>query len=138
VSAPARPVRVYADTSVFGGTFELVTSPLVAREILNAPPQVRALFADLIGTAHIVKLTGEAERLRDAYTRFGIVGPRSADDALHVATATVTGCSVIVSWNFRHIVNFQRIPLYNAINTLNGYAPIAIHSPPEVLGDEDV
>jgi len=44
---------------------------------------------------------------------------------------------MIVSWNFRHIVHYQKIPKYNAVNVLNGYAPIAIHSPLEVIPDED-
>ena len=61
----------------------------------------------------------------------------TATDALHVAVATVTGCEVIVSWNFRHIVNFERIPMYNKINAVNGYNPIAIYSPLEVLADEE-
>jgi hypothetical protein len=67
----------------------------------------------------------------------GIVTPRASADALHVAQVTVTGCALIVSWNFRHIVHFQRIPQYNAVNTLRGYGNIAIHSPQEVTGDED-
>ena len=41
------------------------------------------------------------------------------------------------SWNFRHIVNFQKIPRYNAVNTLNGYKEIAIYSPLEVIEYED-
>ena len=59
------------------------------------------------------------------------------DDALHVALATVAGCASIVRWNFQHIVHFQKIPLYNAINALQGYQPIAIYSPREVIHYED-
>ena len=60
-----------------------------------------------------------------------------SDDALHVAVATVSGCSLIVSWNFKHIVHFQKIPLYNAINAIQGYPQIAIFSPLEVIRYED-
>jgi hypothetical protein len=42
-----------------------------------------------------------------------------------------------VSWNFKHIVNFKKIPLYNGINLTHGYAAIAIHTPQEVIADED-
>ena len=59
-------------------------------------------------------------------------------DALHVAVATVAGCRVIVSWNFKHLVNFRRIPLYNGVNLTHGYAPIAIHCPLEVPGEENL
>ncbi len=57
--------------------------------------------------------------------------------ALHVAAATVSGCRAIVSWNFKHIVNFRRIPLYNGVNQMEGYGPIAIHTPLEVIFDEE-
>jgi len=59
------------------------------------------------------------------------------DDALHVALATVTECDVIVSWNFQHIVNFRKIPLFNAVNVLKGYRQIAIYSPLEVINYEE-
>jgi hypothetical protein len=54
-----------------------------------------------------------------------------------VAVGTVSACRAIVSWNFQHIVHFQKIPLYNGINQSLGYAPIAIHSPEEVIANED-
>ena len=44
---------------------------------------------------------------------------------------------MVVSWNFKHIVHFKKIPLCNAINTLNGYSHIDIFSPPEVIEYDD-
>jgi hypothetical protein len=58
-------------------------------------------------------------------------------DALHVALATVSGCQMIFSWNFRHIVHYDKIALYNAINVREGFAPISIHTPQEVMEYED-
>ncbi len=78
----------------------------------------------------------DAVILQQAYLEAGIVGESSMTDALHVALAAVLGCRMIVSWNFRHIVHFQKIPLYNAINRVYGYPEIAIHSPLEVVSDE--
>ncbi len=59
-----------------------------------------------------------------------------SDDALHVAIATVSSCSLIVSWNFKHIVHFDKIKLYNAVNILKGFSEIAIFSPLEVISYE--
>ena len=59
------------------------------------------------------------------------------DDALHVAIATVSGCDIIVSWNFKHIVHYDKIALYNAVNRINGYKDIFINSPAEVIDYED-
>src|SRR5262245_61418020 len=147
------PIRVYADTSVFGGPFDeefqtvsrtffdqvksgrfkLITSALVQEEIDPAPMQVRELFNELLHLFDVVEVSEEALDLRAAYLETGIVTRQWADDALHVAIASVAGCSLIVSWNFKHIVHFEKIPLYNAVNTLKGYATIGIFSPLEVI-----
>ncbi len=75
--------------------------------------------------------------LREAYLSAGILGPDWADDAGHVAAATVGGADLIVSWNFRHIVHFEKIRLYNAVNALNNYRAVEIRSPLEVIDYED-
>jgi hypothetical protein len=114
-----------------------VTSALVRREVLSAPQDVRDLFTEFLAVAEVAEISDEANRLQRASIDAGIVTERWLADALHVALATVAGCALIVIWNFRHIVNFQRIPMYNAVNTLQGYGNIAIFSPQEVIADED-
>jgi hypothetical protein len=79
----------------------------------------------------------DALELQHAYIAEGILTEKWYDDALHVALATVAECDVIVSWNFKHIVNFRKIPLFNAVNVLKGYRQIAIHSPLEVINYEE-
>ncbi len=75
--------------------------------------------------------------LRDAYLGAGIVTPKSTDDATHVALATISQCEIIVSWNFKHIVHFQKIPKYNAVNVLHGHHSINIYSPSEVISYDE-
>ena len=152
----SRLLRVYADTSVFGGVLDsefarasqrlfelirhrrliLVTSALVEEELKAAPRAVQELFERVGPNAEVVPIGADALRLRGAYVQAGIVTRKSAADALHVALATVGACPVLVSWNCRHIVNFRRIPRYNAVNRLHGYPEVAIHTPHEVVGDE--
>jgi len=152
-----QPVRVYADTSVYGGVFDeefakpsrrffdrvregrfvLVVSRLVEDELRKAPTHVLAWFEQFRSGAEGVAVSAEALTLRQAYIEAGIVTPKSRDDALHVALATVAGCPMIVSWNFRHIVHFQKVPLYNAVNVLHRRAELGIRSPLEVIEDED-
>jgi hypothetical protein len=79
----------------------------------------------------------EAISLRHAYMEEGIVTRSSSADALHVALATINRCNILVSWNCRHIVHFQKIPLYNAVNVRLGFGVIAIHTPLEVISDEE-
>jgi predicted nucleic acid-binding protein len=152
-----RSIRVYADTSVFGGVFDeefseasrsffqqvragrfqLVTSPLVLEEIELAPDEVQQFFDEMLEITEIVDISESALQLRQAFLDAGIVTPKSAADALHVALATVAACSLIISWNFKHIVHFQKIPLYRAVNTIKGYPKISIYSPLEVISDEE-
>ena len=147
------PIRVYADTSVFGGVFDeefqtasriffdqvrsgrfrLMTSAIVQEEISPAPVEVQEFFAGMLSSMEIADVSEEALGLRAAYLDAQIVSPKWSDDALHVAIATTSGCSLIVSWNFKHIVHFEKIPLYNAVNTLKGYSHVGIFSPLEVI-----
>lgn len=151
------PIRAYLDTSVFGGVFDIeftratkrlfaqvdegvffpVVSVIVADEITEAPPRVRLVYEKYLIAAEIVVIDEAALALRDAYMKAGIVASKWAADALHVALATVAGCAIIVSWNFKHIVNFRRIPLYNAVNKANGYGEIGIFTPQEVIEDDN-
>ena len=82
-------------------------------------------------SAEEVDITSEMLRLQQAYLEAGVVTSRSAEDAMHVAAATVSGADAIVSWNFRHIVNIQKALAFNGVNMIQGYRPIQIISPME-------
>lgn len=149
--------RTYVDASVFGGVFDdefaedsraffnqtsaghfaILTSGLVGDEVARAPTAVRELYDRLLPRAELVAVDGGVLILQAAYLSAGIITPKWSDDALHVALATVASADLIVSWNFRHIVHLDKIPLYNAVNKLRGYHELAIHSPSEVIAYED-
>ncbi len=150
-------MKVYADTSVFGGVFDeefaepskkfftevesgrfnLVVSAVVQAEVASAPDEIQEFFQRAVANADIADLTQEVLELRNAYLSAGIVAPKSIDDAAHVALATIAGCRMIISWNFKHIVHFQKIPKYNAVNALEGYRAIDIFSPSQVIDYDD-
>jgi hypothetical protein len=85
-----------------------------------------------------IALDEDARALANAYLRDGAAGPDFLLDALHIALATVARVDVLTSWNFKHIVNWRRIRLYNAVNLKEGYGMIDIRSPREVLDEEDL
>lgn len=78
-------------------------------------------------------VTEEMERLQSAYLSSGILGVSNDADALHVAAATLLNVDMIVSWNFKHIVHFEKIRGFNAINKLWGYKEVEIYSPLEIV-----
>jgi len=149
--------RIYADTSVLGGCedpefrdysrrlldafiqgdYTLVLSDLTIRELETAPQAVRDLL-DAVpeSNVEVVAISPEVDELAASYIQEGAVGSRMRADALHIALATVARVNVLVSWNFRHIVNLRRIRAYNAVNLKRGYLLLEIRSPRELLGDE--
>jgi predicted nucleic acid-binding protein len=148
-----RNIRVYVDTSVFGGTedeefsapsrqffervhrgeFEVLVSQITVDELAGAPATVQRVLKEIPDESLIlVSANQESAALAEAYVDAGILGPSSLADALHVATATVAGADLILSWNFRHIVNYDRIRRYHGVNALKGDPPIEIHSPLEM------
>ena len=149
-----RRLRVYADTSVFGGCmddefsaesrklfdeikegrFILVLSPTTALELQEAPVEIREMVVALPAEyVEIIEPSEEIDQLRDAYLDAGVVGPSSLLDAEHIACASVADVDVIVSWNFKHIVHLDKIRGYHGINLVKGYEPIPIHTPREVV-----
>ncbi len=148
-----KKLRIYVDTSVLGGCFEAefaewsnglmddfrsghavpVLSELLASEIRDAPPPVRNLHGELVALAPAIVTVGkEALDLLAVYEARAVLGQRYRADMLHVALATVGDAEILASWNFRHLVRFDKIQLFNAANVEQGYRPIAIHSPREV------
>ena len=118
------------------GRATLVLSDLTLRELEGAPSRVRAVL-DQVPEAHkeIVTYLGETEALAQAYVEAGAVGASSRSDAVHVALATLCGAVVLVSWNFKHMVNWQRIQSYNQVNVDRGHRPIDIRTPREIVDD---
>jgi hypothetical protein len=103
----ADPTRAFF-ARVEQGAFRLLTSPLVLAELRDAPQEVRDSYARLGPWIEATAIDDETLALRDAYLDAGVVTPRWTEDALHVAIATVNGAELIVSWNFRHIVNYDQ------------------------------
>ena len=84
----------------------------------------------------MLQLDAEASELAEAYIAAAVLSPRMRADAQHIAIATVGRVDVLVSWNFKHIVNLERIHGYNSVNLRKGYPIIEIRTPREVLSDE--
>lgn len=144
---------IYVDTSVIGGccdlefqewsngmlkdfqagTYQLLLSELIDAEIEDAPEEVKKAYLKFRQcTDKIISLSPESIELAEAYLKHRILTHNYRDDARHIAIATVEGADIVVSWNFKHIVHFEKIQKFNAVNIEMGYKPISIYSPREV------
>jgi len=150
--------RIYIDTSVFGGYFDdefrvdtipffdklisegiiIIVSEVLELEIYRAPKFIRDFFesvpTDLIER---VELTEEVQSLAEKYISENVVGKTSRADCQHIALATIYRADVLVSWNFKHIVNLERIRGYNSVNLKEGYQMTEIRTPKETFDYED-
>lgn len=149
-------LRIYIDTSVIGGCFDeefqewsnklfeefingdkiAVISDVTLEELEDAPKRVR-IHLDKIPTLNkeIVLLNQEAKDLSGSYINEGIVTEKSLVDTRHIALATIHKVDILASWNFKHIVNYNKIMLYNSVNLKLGYSIIEIRSPRELVNE---
>ncbi|MBU4486345.1 MAG: type II toxin-antitoxin system VapC family toxin [Candidatus Delongbacteria bacterium] len=145
--------KIYIDTSVIGGCFDKefklwsnsliedikngifipVLSEVVGSEIESAPERIKLKYFEILQHNSIfLELTDEAVMLAKEYQKRGILPEKFFEDGLHIALATINKVDLLVSWNFKHIVRFDKIRLFNAVNLEMGYKTIEIYSPMEV------
>lgn len=153
-----RTPTLYLDTSILGGYFDdewkqptqelwqqmragqwhFVCSDVTTDEIEGAPERVRTLFIATFQPETLIETNEEMDALAAAYVAHGVVTAKYEDDARHVAACTVSGVNLLVSWNFRHLVNMQREAGFNGVNLLKGYPAIRIVNPMEIIyGNQD-
>ncbi|MGL4593331.1 MAG: hypothetical protein ACRCUY_01230 [Thermoguttaceae bacterium] len=151
--------RVYVDTSVIGGNFDAefnwqtepfwnavrsgsviaIVSDVLENELKRgAPMHIRGFFRDFEEfQIERVASTTESDSLAMRYITEKVVGRSSLEDCKHIALATIHHADCLVSWNFKHIVNFNRIRGYNGVNLLLGYQTLEIRTPYEVINDDE-
>ena len=146
--------RIYVDTSVFGGYFEqefefwtkllfdkiingeikMLYSQMTEIELAGAPDHVKELIKKIPDDCiEFLVITDDATKLAEQYIRENVVGKTSRADCIHIAIATINNADILVSWNFKHIVNVSRIRGYNGVNYKNGHKLLEIRTPREIL-----
>ncbi|SRR6266542_1585035 len=143
--------KVYLDTSVIGGCFdkefaeesnkivelikldvyEGVISSVTIDELQDAPRFVKEMLDDIDFT--ILYLNEDVISLAKKYLKERIIGEKYFRDCQHIAVATVFNADVLISWNFKHIVNLNKINQFNSINIKEGYKELEIRSPKELI-----
>lgn len=135
---------VYVDSSVIGGyhDFEFAKySQRLFREFtvgLYAPVNVKNVYLKLKEIAEIIEPNEEAFEIADRYLLEGGFTKRMQTECLHIATATVHRIPLLTSWNFRDVVNVNKIVVFHAVNLKLGYPLVEIRSPRELLHEEAI
>ena len=155
MAAPHNKAKVYLDTSVISylepcdapeqmqitrnvwetfksDKYSLYVSDVMIRELAACKDEAKrkSLLSHLLEIDYtVVNVTKEAFAFAEHIIDFGILKKRSFDDCQHIAAAIVSNCDVIISWNFKHIVNYDTIRGIKVLTTMEGYKDIAIYSP---------
>ena len=152
--------RIYIDTSVIGGYFDdefkeltvkffnrifkkdffVYFSEINETELELAPKHIRDLKGKIPKDCYrYLPLDNESKALAEVYIKEKVLGKASYNDAYHIAIASTNRLDVLVSWNFKHIVNYDKIKLFNSINMRLGYPLIDLRTPSELInyGDKD-
>jgi hypothetical protein len=149
--------KIYIDTSVIGGCFDAefeiwsngllldfkngifipVLSDIIEAEIADAPSRVIEKYNEFKDChSEINETTDEAIELAQSYTKKKILNEKFYRDMLHIALATTNKVDLLVSWNFKHIVRFDKIRMFNSVNIEQGYSQLEIYSPMEITSYE--
>ena len=158
-----KKMKIYLDTSIIGylhqetqpekmtdthnlwkqikdGRYNVIISNLLLVELSNNPnEEIKNKLLSFLAEIeyNIVSVSSEIERLAGLIIERGILTKKSYEDCLHIATALVHDCNLLVSWNFKHLVNIKTINGIRAISNLEGYRSIDILQPTLLIQEGD-
>ena len=147
-------LKVYLDTSVFSAyfddrapdrraqtvefwerisAFDACTSELARTELEKTPnTDRRKRLLRLLDDVTLHRITKEMRQLSEQYVQAGVFTAIMMNDAVHVAAAVLTRQDILLSWNFKHLVNRVRRVKINQVNVAQGLPTIEIIAPPEI------
>lgn len=159
-----KKLRIYLDTSVISyldqqdapermaethqlwerikaGQFDVVISDVTVAEIMKCAPSKQDMLFGYLGEIEYSKVEVEKDdaaiEIATRLVDLGVLHQKSYDDCQHIAAAITSGSDVIVSWNFKHIVNHRTMMGVKAVTALEGYDDLFIYTPPMLLGGEE-
>jgi predicted nucleic acid-binding protein len=120
------------------GKYDVVISDLTLEEIKRcSQPKQTNMLKHLEEIEYVIfQANDEVDNLAQEYVKNEVLGRKNITDCLHIASAVVSDCDVIVSWNFKHMVRFKTIQGVRAVNVKNGYFKSIDIVQPITIGDE--
>jgi predicted nucleic acid-binding protein len=119
--------------------YEVYISPLVIEEIKACHEPKRSQMLEKLEQIQYegLELSSAVSNLAEEYLHGGVLKEKSHGDCLHIAFAVVYNCDIIVSWNFKHLVNYKTINKVKIVNAINRYQEISIISPTMLIEEVD-
>ena len=115
--------------------FVLYISQVVLDEVAKGDAEIALKRLEIIDGLPLVELNQSVRHLSAQFLMRSNLPPKAADDAVHIAAATVHGLDYLLTWNCKHIANAQIQRKLAEISLDLGYELPVICTPYELLGD---
>jgi predicted nucleic acid-binding protein len=116
--------------------YELFVSRLVVREIAAGDASAARDRVDFVQGFEELAITDEAGDLADRLVASRAIPRKAAEDALHIAVASVHGVEYLLTWNCAHIANAAMRQTIETVCRDSGYEPPVICTPEELMHDD--
>ena len=117
--------------------YDRFASAVVQRECDRGDPTYAAARAAIIASLPVLAGGEEADELGERLVRAGLIPPKAAGDALHIAVATMNGMDFLITWNFAHLANGHVRRQVGRLVRSAGLEPPTIVTPQELGGGLD-
>jgi predicted nucleic acid-binding protein len=125
-----------ADSRLFwekvkAGEFDIALSFVTIRELGDCKEPKKTKLLEHLNEIQYqyIERTDEIESIARKFIENDILTTKNIDDCLHIASSIVYKCDAILSWNFKHIVNYKTVNGVKLVSLMAGYKEVAIYTP---------
>lgn len=126
--------RVWWDE--YRNEFDLVCSQTVLDECGEGEPEMAARRLNLLEGIPLLELTDDVRAIAERLVGSQIIPVKAADDAIHIAVASVHRVDYLVTWNCKHLANPRNWRRISDCVAGFGYRATVICTPEDLIGDD--
>jgi predicted nucleic acid-binding protein len=114
--------------------FMLYISQVVLDEVARGDTEIATKRLEIVRDFPLLEVSKAVQNLAAQFIAKSSLPPKAADDALHIAAATVYGLDYLLTWNCKHIANAQIQKKLAQISLDAGYELPTLCTPYELMG----
>ena len=115
--------------------YAIFVSAVVMTEAARGDRKAAKKRVEFLGQFSVLEPTPEVQALFDLYLEKGVVPPGNAEDAAHLAFASIYKMEYLCTWNFKHLANVLALRRLRQLNEKRGFFVPQVCTPEELLGE---
>ncbi len=116
--------------------YDLVCSQTVIDECARGEAEMADNRIALLDGVPLLELTNEVLNVAQDLVNREIIPTKAADDAVHIAVASVHEIDYLLTWNCKHIANPHNWRRISDCLSAHGYRASVICTPEDLIGDD--